>query len=69
MNHENSPFYVLLAQRSVNDPLPGKRKIIKINSAISPPILWEETPQDDEDALNGIEPVKVRTLFLCLGIN
>lgn len=69
MNHENAPFYVLLAQRSINDPIPGQRKTFKINSAITPPILWEENASDEEDTIPGIDPVKVRTLFLCLGLN
>jgi hypothetical protein len=69
MNNEKQCFYVLLAQRSVNDPIPGSRKIIKISSNIPTPILWEETPMDEGEGIPGLAPVKVRTLFLCLGLN
>lgn len=69
MNNEKQCFYVLLSQRAVNDPIPGVRKIIKINSCIPTSILWEETPMDEEKNTPCIPPVKVRTLFLCLGLN
>lgn len=69
MNNEKQCFYVLLSQRAVNDPIPGARKIIKISSCIPTSILWEETPMEDEENTPYIPPVKVRTLFLCLGLN
>ncbi len=69
MQNEKPVFYLLLSQRSIHDSVPHLRKIIKIKSAATTPLLWEECFPDESEIIPGMPSTAVRNLMVCLCLN